>query len=101
MTEKRSPEEEYFFKQNKELIEQNRARLDAERKERSVKEQKAQHWMKCPKCGGQMQEIDMASLKVDKCGSCKGLYFDNGELEVLLKSNKPEGFLDSLKKKLF
>jgi len=101
MAEKRTPEEEYFYKTNQELIEKNRARLDSERNVRETKEKMAQHWMKCPKCGGQMTEIDMSSLKVDKCSSCKGLYFDNGELEVLLKSSKPEGFLDSLKKRLF
>ena len=101
MPDIRTPEEEYFYKMNQELIEENRSRLDAERSKVEAKEKLAKHWMKCPKCGGQMNEISMASLKVDKCGSCNGLYFDNGELEVLLKSKKPEGFLDSLKKKLF
>jgi Zn-finger nucleic acid-binding protein len=43
----------------------------------------------------------MAGIRVDKCGGCKGIYFDSGELEMLLKSSKPEGFFDSFKKKLF
>lgn len=101
MSNSRSPEEEYFYKMNKELIEKNRARLDAERKEREVSQQKSQHWMRCPKCGDTMKEVEMAGLRVDKCGGCSGLYFDSGELEMLLKSSKPEGFFDSLKKKLF
>lgn len=101
MADARNPEDEYFYKTNKELIEKNRSRLDADRKAVEGKEMKAAHWMKCPKCGNQMNEIDMSSLKVDQCGSCHGLYFDNGELDMLLKSQKPEGFLESLKKKIF
>ena len=101
MADVRNPEEEYFYKTNRELIEKNRSRLDSERKMVEEREKKAVHWMKCPKCGNQMQEIDMSSLKVDKCGTCNGLYFDNGELDMLLKLQKPEGFLESLKKKIF
>jgi hypothetical protein len=101
MSKSRSPEEEYFYKMNKELIEKNRSRLDAERKELEVSQRKSQHWMRCPKCGEQMSEVQMADIRVDKCGGCNGMYFDSGELEILLKSSKPEGFFDSLKKKLF
>lgn len=101
MSNSRSPEEEFFYKMNKELIEKNRSRLDEERKVTESSQRKLQHWMRCPKCGDQMAEVEMASIRVDKCGGCKGIYFDSGELEMLLKSTKPEGFFDSLKKKLF
>jgi uncharacterized protein len=101
MSNSKSPEEEYFYKMNKELIEQNRARLDSERKEREAAQKKTQHWMRCPKCGDSMSEMEMTGIMVDKCKSCGGIYFDSGELELFLKSNKPEGLFDSLKKKLF
>jgi len=97
----KSPEEEYFYKMNKELIEQNRTRLDSERKEREALQQKTQHWMRCPKCGDSMSEMEMTGIMVDKCKACGGVYFDSGELELFLKSSKPEGLFDSLKKKLF
>lgn len=101
MSNSRSPEEEYFYRMNKELIEKNRSRLDEERKVTEASQRKAQHWTRCPKCGDQMAEVEMASIRVDQCGGCKGIYFDSGELEMLMKSSKPEGFFDSLKKKLF
>ncbi len=28
---------------------------------------RAQHWMRCPKCGVQLDEITFRGVKVDKC----------------------------------
>ena len=37
--------------------------------------------MDCPKCDGQLQEIDnYQRVVVDFCGSCKGIWFDAGEV---------------------
>jgi hypothetical protein len=57
-------EEEYFYKQNKELIEKRRHELDAKRKEQQ--QQGHPHWMKCPKCGADMKEIERQGIKVDQ-----------------------------------
>ncbi len=88
-------EEEYFYKQNKELIEKRRRELDAKRK---AQEQHAHpHWMKCPKCGADMLEIERQGIKIDQCGKCGGIYFDRGELELLVEAKEQKGFLGSLK----
>lgn len=92
-----SREEEYFYKRNQELIERRRRELDAERAGHKELEQGA-HWMRCPKCGGQMEEVDLAHIKVDKCTDCRGIFFDHGELETLLESQEPTGFLSGLKR---
>ena len=63
-------EEEYFYKQNKELIEKRRKALDAKRKEQET-HHAGDHWMKCPKCGGPMSEIALQGIKVDQCGACE------------------------------
>ncbi len=91
-------EEEYFYKLNKQLIEKKRKELDAQRAEQQRHAQVSQHWMKCPKCGHQMKEIDLQGIKVDQCTQCSGIYFDRGELELLLQSQEPKGFLGGLKK---
>jgi hypothetical protein len=91
-------EEEYFYKLNKQLIEKKRKDLDAQRAEQQRQAQVSQHWMKCPKCGHPMKEIDLQGIKVDKCTHCSGIYFDRGELELLLESQEPKGFLGGLKK---
>jgi uncharacterized protein len=96
----RSTEEEYFFNLNKVLVDEQRKKLDAERGQVAKNESQGPHWMKCPKCGGQLEEIDKFSIKIDKCTSCAGLFFDAGELELLLESQKPEGFFKSFKKAL-
>ena len=90
-------EEAYFYKLNKELLERKRSELDAKKNEMSVCSNNP-NWMKCPKCGNQMEEIELIRIKVDKCVQCHGIYFDNGELQILLESQEPKGFLGMLRK---
>ncbi len=92
-----SKEEDHFHKLNKQLIEKSRLELDTKRKKLKEKELKELHWMKCPKCGQQMEEIEMSGIMVDICLSCEGIYFDKGELEILIESQKPSGFFANLK----
>lgn len=87
-------EDEFFarqeFEKKRKLEEEKQKQLaDAER-------QKAKdlHFMKCPKCGMGLVEIDYKSLKIDKCSSCQGVWLDAGELEQVAKLEK--GALDKL-----
>ncbi len=91
-----SAEEDYFFKQNKKLIEEKRKQLDAARKAQEADSGRHIHWMKCPKCGSNMSEINMKGIKVDQCSGCGGIYFDRGELELLMQAEQPKGFFSSL-----
>jgi len=54
--------------------------------------------MECPKCNSRMKELKIETLHgrvvIDKCESCMGLWFDNGEAE-LLKRDWMADFLDS------
>lgn len=72
-------EDEYFVKLDAELIKAQRAKLDAER---AAQERQA-HFMKCPKCGADLQERAHGPVKVDVCPECKGMWLDNGELELM------------------
>ncbi len=84
-------EEEYFTRQDAERrrksAEERQSKLLAEERERA----RALHFMKCPKCGMQLEEIAFGDVRVDKCFSCEGLWLDNGELEALRQ--KDGGFL--------
>jgi PAT family beta-lactamase induction signal transducer AmpG len=42
--------------------------------------------MRCPKCRSDMQQIDIDGTVIDRCHSCSGIWFDEGEVEAL--SNK-------------
>lgn len=39
--------------------------------------------MRCPKCRSDMSQIQIEGTEVDRCSSCHGLWFDDGELEKL------------------
>jgi hypothetical protein len=93
-----SNEEEYFYRANKELIERKRAEFDREKGKETAQERKSLHWMKCPKCGEDMNETELSGIKVDKCSACSGIYFDRGELELLMESREPKRFLMTLRR---
>jgi uncharacterized protein len=52
------------------------------------------HWMRCPKCGCELDEITFRGVKVDKCLACGGVFLDDGELEQL--AGKP-GWLEAMR----
>ena len=80
-------EDEYFAKQDAELIKTMRDLLD---KERSMTERR-QHWMKCPKCGADLREEEHHKVKVDVCPECQGVWLDAGELDLIRQMNKSGG----------
>ncbi len=77
-------EDEYFLLQDAELIKAQRAKLDAERQ---AAERKA-HYMKCPKCGADLQETPFAAVKVDVCPSCRGMWLDAGEIDLIGRTSE-------------
>ena len=42
--------------------------------------------MICPVCKSAMIVVEYHSIELDYCSNCKGVWFDSGELELLLKS---------------
>ena len=42
--------------------------------------------MRCPKCRADMEQVSYEGTEVDRCSYCNGIWFDDGELELL--SNK-------------
>ena len=94
-----SKEDEYFareeaIKLRKLAAKQNEAMADDEKAKL-----KELHWMHCPKCGMKMNTININQVEIDKCFSCGGLYFDDGELEKVTgrESNFFEGLKDVFK----
>jgi Zn-finger nucleic acid-binding protein len=55
--------------------------------------------MICPVCKYDMIVVEYRNIELDYCHSCKGVWFDSGELELLLKSQgleEPKTFFDSI-----
>lgn len=91
-------EEEYFYNLNKKLIEDLRKKRDLERAKQKAETGGQEYWMRCPKCGSTLKETDLLGIKVDRCDGCKGIFFDQGELEILMKAQEPKGFLSGLRR---
>jgi len=74
-------EEEYFAKLEAERLERKKAEqaklaADAERKS---------HYMRCPKCGGQLVTEEFHRVQIDRCPDCHGLWLDRGEIDAVMK----------------
>jgi len=76
-------EDEYFAKQElerrKKWAQEQSAKMAGDEKERV----KQLHWMKCPKCGMDLKEIELHGVTVDQCANCGGVFLDKGELDRL------------------
>jgi len=87
-------EQEYFAKQEiefrRKFAQERQAKIEAEQREAA----RALHFMKCPKCGMQLDEITLGDVQVDKCFNCQGLWLDAGELEKI--STKQPGYIGRL-----
>ena len=83
-----SKEDEYFHRKDMELIRKLREKSAAQRAQRQENNRKQEYWMRCPKCGSTLVETDYGNVLVDRCPSesCGGIFFDGGELEILLKA---------------
>ena len=76
-------EDEYIARQeavarHKAAVEKGKELASHEREER-----RKQHWMKCPKCGMDLETIVFRGVTIDKCYHCNGTWLDAGELDTL------------------
>ena len=88
-------EEEYFARMEFERLRVKALEKEAKLKEAECAKLKDLHYMCCPKCGHAMVEVELEGIKVDKCTTCKGIYFDDGELEQILEK-QPGRFLKTV-----
>lgn len=81
-------EEEYFAREE---IEKKRklALQQAQQMEEAEKQRLRElHFMRCPKCGMQLQEIHQGNVVIDSCFNCQGIWLDAGEINHLLKQKE-------------
>lgn len=83
----RSLEDEYFRRQEKELIEKMRAKMAARNAAAAA--------LKCPKCEGTLVEVEFEGVQIDLCDACGGAWFDRGEFRTLVKK-EPGSWLERL-----
>ena len=81
-------ENEYFRRQEAELLAKMKARLDAETATNLA--------IKCPKCDGTLIETDFEKIKIDVCDKCSGVWFDAGEFVHVAQEEPETGWFGKL-----
>ena len=79
-------EDEYFARRDAEWVKARRAELDKQ----EAAAAKAAGALKCPRCGSVLEEREFQSVKLDACTKCKGVWFDAGELEMVMLLKKAD-----------
>lgn len=84
MTDKPSHGEDEFFarEEAEKLYRLHKEKLKAQDAQKAAEEKKL-HWMKCGKCGYDLQTIAWRGVDIDKCFRCGVILLDDGELEKL------------------
>ena len=85
-----STEEEYFAREE---IEKKRKLALQQSEEMATKQRedlKKLHFMKCPKCGMDLQTLAKGRVEIDTCFNCQGVWLDAGELDQIIAQG-PEG----------
>lgn len=80
----RALENEYFRRQEQELIEKMKSKL--------ASESKAASDFDCPKCDGKLVETDYENIKMDVCNQCHGVWLDAGELAQITHKDEDGGW---------
>lgn len=81
-------EEEYFTRielERRKKMEEEKLKKLAEKDKKKLREL---HYMKCPKCGMELGEVDYKGIRIDKCFQCEGIWLDAGEFDSVVKLEK-------------
>lgn len=84
MSQKSTPEEEYFARIEKEKKAALKEKLDAEAAAKAAEELKQLHYNRCGRCGNEMNTKIFKGVEIDVCPSCNAVLLDPGELEELV-----------------
>ncbi len=86
---KKAKEEQYFKEKERELIEKEKEVIEKEK----LKAHYAGH---CPNCGEKLVEEDFHGVIINRCHSCKGMWLDDGELDVITHEEEAKDWLQKL-----
>jgi uncharacterized protein len=78
-------EDEYFVKQEAELLRTQRAQAEAALRDAERKS----HFMKCPKDGHDLASSVYHGVQIETCPHCGGMWLDAGEVEAVSHEERP------------
>jgi len=83
-----SEENKYFEKIEAEKRARLARELKAQREAEARAQRKATHWLKCGKCGADMDTRVFRGVEIEVCPDCGAVLLDQGELETLAGADK-------------
>jgi uncharacterized protein len=78
-------EDEYFAREDAELLRKQRERAHAS----SLEAERKTHYMKCPKDGYDLSTSEYHGVQIETCPHCGGIWLDAGELQVVTHEEHP------------
>lgn len=78
-------EDEYFAREDAELLRKQRERAMAA----SAEAERKSHYLKCPKDGYDLASSEYHGVTIETCPHCGGMWLDAGELEAVAKDDSP------------
>jgi uncharacterized protein len=78
-------EDEYFVKQEAELLRKQRAETESA----ALEAERRTHYMKCPKDGHDLASSVYHDVQIETCPHCGGMWLDAGELEAVAHEERP------------
>ena len=67
---------DYFIAQAYEALKSIEEKKQKKLVEKEMKRLKELNYMRCPKCGMSLEEIEYSGFKADKCIQCEGIWLD-------------------------
>jgi uncharacterized protein len=81
-------EDEYFAREDAELLRKQRERAHAA----AVEAERKSHFMKCPKDGYDLLSSEYHRVQIETCPHCGGMWLDAGELEAVAHDDRSSVF---------
>ena len=81
-------EEEYFAREDAELMRRERERTHAA----ATAAERKSHYMKCPKDGYDLASSNVHGVQIESCPHCGGMWLEAGELEAVAHEDRPNVF---------
>ncbi|MFL5403349.1 MAG: zf-TFIIB domain-containing protein [Gemmatimonadales bacterium] len=78
-------EDEYFAREDAELLRRQRARVNAD----SIDAERKSHFMKCPKDGYDLGSREYHGVQIETCPHCGGMWLEAGELQAVAHEDHP------------
>ena len=87
-----SEEKKYFERLEAEKKARMAKELRARKEAEALQQRKELHWLKCGKCGADMDTIIFRGVEIELCPECGAVLLDQGELEQLAGKDQSSVF---------